>query len=343
MQSLTLFSAPESANASSQQDIIQGGVSSLNDFLVRYDHDESDIKDIYSTVGISRSEIAAAHPGTITAAHNTYIMSRYGQLAASQDEISMTYQRSAGGTGIRYFSPLADISDTSQAFPGWIGQSAAVGWFAIIQSNGSLATHGIPNTFDPNASNASSATQIVSAENLTRNAPAETAAVQPGDKLSYTLRLSNTRHVTVTGNFSLRVGDILEYTNLIDGGGGTYSQDSSTLTWPTVQLAPGEVQERTFVVQVMDQIPATGTGTSNPESYDCKLTTSFGNVLTIPVDCPAAKGIESIMTQMPHVGITGNLIFISVILLVVIFFALRSRQLKKEIRIIRHNFNTGII
>lgn len=343
MQSLSLLSPAQSANASSEQDIIRGGVSDLNDFLTRYDHNEDDVKDIYSAVGVSRSEIAAAHPGTIRASDNTYVMSRYGQLSASQHEISMSYQRSAGGTGIRYFSPLAEISGSSQTFKGWIGQSAALGWFAIIQSNGSLATHGLPTSFSPVGADANSATKVISAENLTQNQSAEKTKLEPGDKVSYTLQLSNDHSTSVTDTFSVRIADILEYATLIDAGGGTVDSTSSTLSWPDVQLAPGASQQRTFVVQVLDQIPSTGVGQSNPESYDCKLTTSFGNALNLPVDCPPIKTVEAAFYQMPDLGIGGNMIFSGALLLVVVFFALRTKQLRKEIRIIRHNFNTGII
>jgi len=342
MQSLALFSPPESANASSEQDIIRGGVSDLNDFLIRYDHNEDDIRDIYSTVGVSRAEIAAAHPGTISS-NNTYIMSRYGQLSASQQEISMAYQRSTGGTGIRYFSPLAESAGKHQTFQGWIGKSAALGWFAIIQANGSLATHGLPTTFDSASATSSGATKLVSAQNLTQNKPADTTTVRPNDKISITLKLSNNRTTTATDNFSIRINDILEYANLIDAGGGTVDQNSSTISWATVQLPSGTSQERTFVVQVVSAIPAIATGKSNPESYDCRLTVSFGNALNLPVDCPVIKGVEGALYQMPKIDIGGNLIFIAIILTVVIFFWLRTRQLKKEIRIIRHNFNAGII
>jgi hypothetical protein len=343
MQSLALLSPAESANASSEQDIIRGGVSDLNDFLIRYDHNEDDIKDIYSTVGVSRAEIAAAHPGTIKSGNDTYMMSRYGQLSASQGEITMTYQRSTGGTAIRYFSPLSDVASQYQTFKGWIGKSAALGWFAIIQSNGSLATHGIPTSFSSTGPGATSATKLVAGENLTQNKPAEKTTVEPSDKLSYTLSLSNNRSTSVTGEFTTRVADLLDYTSIVDTGGGTYDQTSNTISWPSVELAPGEKQERTFVVQVLAELPSTSVGQSNPESYDCKLSISFGNKLNAPVDCPAIKTVEAAFYQMPNIDITGNLIFISLLLIIVVFFALRTRQLKKEIRIVRHNFNTGII
>lgn len=209
MQSLAVFSPPESANASSEQDIIRGGVRDLNDFLIRYDHNEDDIKDIYSTVGVSRTEIAAARPGTISAHDNTYIMSRYGQFSSSTKEISMSYQRSAGGVGVRYFSPLAEMGDSSQVYRGWIGKSASLGWFGIVQSNGSLATRGIPTTFSPTDMNSVDAVKTLSAYNLTQNSPAEKTSAKALDKISYTLTRhakarSKTRPCLLSGLLHLR-------------------------------------------------------------------------------------------------------------------------------------------
>ncbi len=343
MQSLALFSPPESANASSEQDIIRGGVSDLNDFLARYDHNEDDVKDIYSAVGISRSEIAAAHPGTIKNNDDLYVMSRYGQLSSSSKEISMSYPRSVGGVGVRYFSPLTEISDSHHSFRGWIGNSAALGWFGIIQTSGSLATRGVPSTFNPVGANTTTAVKLISAQNLTQNLPSESVTAKPYDKISYTLKASNPHHMSTTADFSLRISDILEYSTLIDAGGGSLDQTKDTLSWPSVELGPGQFQTRTFIVQLLASVPATGTGVSNPESFDCELTATFGNAHQTKVDCPLAKGLESAFLQLPGVGTGGTLIFLATLSLIVSFFAIRTRQLKKEIRIIRHNFNTGII
>lgn len=344
MQSLAIFSPPESANASSEQDIIRGGISDLNDFLVRYDHNEEDVKDIYSAAGLSRAEIASATPGTIHANNNTYVMSRFGQLSTSTQEITMSYQRSSGGVGIRYFSPLAAISGSDQTFKGWVGQSASLGWFGIIQANGSLATHGLPTAFSPVNATTVSATKSVTLQNMTQGTTtADAASAQALDRISYTLKLTNSNAVSVTGDFSVRIADVLEYATLIDAGGANFDQNTAELSWAKAQLAPGQSQERTFAVQLLSSLPATGVGRSNPESYDCKLTVAFGNALNTPVDCPAAKGIEAAFYQMPKIDIGGNLIFASILLLVVGFFAVRTRQLKKEIRIVRHNLNTGII
>jgi len=343
MQSLALFSPPESANASSEQDIIRGGVSDLKDFLTRYDHNENDVKDIYTTAGVTRAEIAAVHPGTITSAHDTYIMSRYGQLGKSDEEVSLTYQRSTGGSGVRYFSPLAAIAGSHQSFKGWVGRSASLGWFGIIQANGSLAVHGVPTSLSSLGTNSSEAVKTITAQNLTQNKPAGKTTAQPLDKIAYTLHISNPRSFSLNGNFSVRITDILEYATVIDEGGGSLDQKNETLSWPAVELSPGQSQERTFVIQLLSHVSATGVGTSNPESFDCKLTVVFGGTDQTNVACPVAKDIEAALYQLPNLGTGGNLLFMGTLFAVVLFFAIRTRQLKKEIRIIRHNFNTGII
>ncbi|MFZ2544476.1 MAG: hypothetical protein WAW80_00680 [Candidatus Saccharimonadales bacterium] len=341
MQSLAVFYPPESANASSEQDIIRGGVSSLDDFLIRYDHNEDDVKDIYSAAGITRSEIMSAKQTTISNVHETYIMSRYGQTSAIEHEISLSYPKSTGGIGVRYFSPLPN-SVTS--LRGWSGTSAALGWFAIIQSNGSLATHGIPTTINPEGVTGVSATKNISAFNISNKMPlSDRETVRTLDKISYSLKITNVTAVSVTSPLSVRVADILEYGNLIDAGGGNYETTNSTLSWPQVQLAPGESQERTFVIQLLSSLPATASGKSNPSSYDCTLTIAFGNSINSPIDCPAPKVIESLFLTLPPTSMTLNITFALIVLITVSFFYIRTRQLKKEIRIIRHNFNTGII
>lgn len=344
IQSLAVFSPPESANASSEQDIIRGGVSNLNDFLLRYDNNEQDVKDIFSTAGLTRSEIAAAREGMIGPANDTYVMSRYGQLGPSGKEVSMAYQRSAGGMDVRYFSPMSSVATANAKFKGWIGKSAALGWFAILQSSGSLATKGLPTTIDPTDSTATNAVKAVNAINLSQGvSDIEKTPAKTGDKVTYTLKLSNPRNVTVTGTFTVRIDDVLEYSTLIDGGGGTLDSKTSTLSWPQIELGPGESQSRTFATQMLASFPATATGKSNPASYDCHMALSFGNQLKAPVDCPPVKSLEGVFVTMPPIGTGINITFGVVILSTALFFYIRTRQLKKEIRIIRHNFNSGVL
>jgi hypothetical protein len=182
----------------------------------------------------------------------------------------------------------------------------------------------------------------LTATNLTQ-ASVGTVTAKALDKISYTLKLTNTATRSVTGEFNVRLADVLEYATLIDSGGGSFDETSGSLSWPVVQLAPGASQERTFAIQLLHDLPATATGQSNSASYDCTLSLTFGTMIQTPVECPAAKGAESIFRQLPTTGVGVNVAFAAIVLMTVVFFYVRTRQLKKEIRIIRHNFNTGII
>lgn len=344
MQSLTLFSPPESANASSEQDIVPGGVSTIDDFLIRYDHNKDDLRDILNTVGITRSEVENSNPGSIKSTNNTYVLTRYGQFSSSSNEAALSYQRSVGGVATRYFSPLHTVTDQKQSFDGWIGQSATVGWFGIIKSNGSLATKGLPSVVNADGNQALTITKTIRAANFTQDLDnAANNFAKPLDKLAYTLTAKNTGSTNTTTTFSIQLSDVLEYSSIIDGGGGSLDESTTTLLWPQVRLDPGESQERTFVVQVLTQIPTIPTGSSNPSSHDCTMNTSFGDNLRVGIDCPAIKTAEGIVGQLPPTGIFTNTIFALSLLGVALYFYTRTRLLKKEVRIIRHNINTGII
>lgn len=176
------------------------------------------------------------------------------------------------------------------------------------------------------------------------NVDATSVTARSSDKISYTLTVENkglnSQSVTMTENLA----DVLEYTTLIDPGGGTFDQNTKTLTWPAVSLAAGQKQSRTIAVQMMSDIPATNTGTSNPDSYDCKMINTFGNSLAVNVECATEKVIvEQVVGELPKTGPRENMIFAGVLLAVVVYFYARSRQLGTEVRLIRRNLNTGTI
>jgi hypothetical protein len=350
VQSLAVFAPPESANASSEQDLIRGGITTLDDLLVRYDKNTEDIRDIYTTLGVDRAEIAAAKQGIFNSKNNIYSVSRYGQYSPEQGETSFSYKRSSGGVGIRYISPLAlaDTSDVKQRsgteFEAFIGESTKLGWFAIMKSNASLATKGYPSTIIPDSGTATSTVvKNISALNVTQGTKADEVVSKPFDKISYTLTAQNTGKKTAQLPLSINLSDILEYSTLVDGGGGSFDNSTESLSWPAVSIASGTTQERTFVVQLKTDIPATATGQSNGNSFDCVMAASYGSDSRTRVECPAIKGVESIIGDLPSVGIAANVIFSLVLIITVVFFYIRTHQMKKEIRLIRHNVNTGTI
>lgn len=341
MQSLAVFSPPESANASSEQDIIHGGVSNLDDLLLRYDHNESDLKDIYDTLGITRAELASAHSSSIPIKSDTYITTRYGQLGHGSNEVSVSYPRSTGGVGVRYLTPYGNLSNRLSSTEGWIGSSSTLGWFAIAKANGGVILKSLPSSYDKKTSSLP-VTKTLTAKNLSQPMNHD-AVAEPNDKIAYTLKAVNPADSSQTSTFEIRIDDLLEYATLIDAGAGDFDTQTNTLRWPQVQLSPGEAQDRTFAIQLISNLPATPAGQSNPGSYDCTLSATYGNLLQQQVQCPAAKGVEGFLQQLPSTGIGINIAAAVVLFATSLYFYARTKQMKKELRIIRHNINSSTI
>ncbi len=181
--------------------------------------------------------------------------------------------------------------------------------------------------------------------NMTQgNIDATKAVSKASDKISYTLTIENkgltNQSVTMTENLA----DVVEYATLVDQGGGSYDEATKVLSWPAVTLAAGQKQSRTIAIQVMDKIPVTNTGKSNEDSYDCKMINTFGNTVAVEVECaPEKVVVEQLVSELPQTGPRENMIFAAVLLSVVTYFYARSRQLGREVRLIRRNLNTGTI
>lgn len=340
VQSLTIFSPPESVNASSKQTLLRGGITSKEDFLERYRANESNSKDIINSIGITEKELAASQAGTVTSSDNAFIINKFPRFGSSNGEIELQYIRS--DTGLKesaYLSPLNLI--TSEEYKGWIGQSSAAGWFSIIQDSGNFLVKTLPSTATAKTTGLS---QQLTTLNLSQgNVAADTLLATAGDRISYTIIVQNTGQTQQIAPLAIPLSDALEYSSLIDSGGGQIDNKSDTLSWPPVALSPGQTEQRTFVIQLLNPLPATAKGLSDPLSYDCKLTTAYGNTSTIDLKCPEAKEVEGIISMFPTIGSTGSSIFALVILSIALFFYLRTRQLKTEIRLIRHNLNEGAL
>ena len=176
------------------------------------------------------------------------------------------------------------------------------------------------------------------------NVDATTVKAKASDKIVYTLTIANTGKAPAKVTPVDNVADAVEYAQIIDAGGGVYDKESKTITWPEVTVDPNKTQTRMFTIQLAETIPSMGTGISDMTSYDCRIDNTFGNITSINVDCPPQKQvIEQTVSELPHTGPRENIIFASVVLAVVTYFYARSRQMKKEVRLIRRDVNSGTI
>lgn len=342
LQSFVFFSPPDSVNASNKQDLVHGGIRDLNDFLSMYDRNDQDIKDILLHFNIKREDIENARPINIQLTPQTYELNRYGMVNSPDKEALITYKRSSGGTDTRYLTLLSDTKNI-RSVNGWESVSTSFGWFGISKTNGSLLMKGLPPKIRHLSDSSAPLQQSISIRNLTQDDDLKNIVAESGDRIEYRLQITNIDNSPTLSNFFVRIDDLLEYGSVIDSGGGLFDDETKTLTWPQIKIAPDETQVRTFVIKMAPKIPLVPKGQSNPSSHDCMMTIVFGEKKSLPVDCPLIKNIELSMNILPSINRGAILAFIFTVVVVSLYLYMRTKQLRKELRILRHNFNNGVI
>lgn len=187
-----------------------------------------------------------------------------------------------------------------------------------------------------------------SVRNITQSlADANNTQAKPGDQLQYTLRVKNIGKDQGSYTMTDTVADILEYATITNMGDGKIVTQSATApavaTWPSFTVKVGETVEKVIVVKVKETVPAMAANLSNPQSYNCKVTNTFGNTLNVGIECPPEKVIEQTVAELPHTGAGENMIFSAIVVAVAVYFYARSRQTSTEIRLIRRDLNAGTI
>lgn len=184
--------------------------------------------------------------------------------------------------------------------------------------------------------------QSKEATNLTKQvANANGTVATVSDRIQFTLYTTNISSSEATFTIDEQLSDVLEYSRIIDNGGGTFDETSNVLSWKDIKIGANQTDIRRFTVQVNDVIAATPRGANDPAAFNCLMTNSYGNTIEIGVNCPPTKAVESAVKRLPETGVGANVVFSTILISVVTYFYLRSRLMKKEINIIHKDFNGG--
>ncbi len=346
---------PESANANNPEVFIDGGVASTEQYLEYYDQNARNSKDLLTSLGISRAEIAAAELDSLPYEASSSLWSM--QNPRTDSSTAYFFEAANGTSSVAYYQPLPDELKDLSVF---LGSSETLGgWFALTQSGASLVTEKLPPS--PCSSWLDAPKQplqltswnrdeeCLSILNLSldaREISSDNPSIdmfQPLDRVVYTLLAENTSDAAITVTPSVNLEDILEYSRILDYGGGEYDFDTKNLTWNNARIAAGERIERVFIMQLVPSIPATAQGQYVTASYDCTASLAFGgDVIKTPVNCPFAKSVEQTTNSLPTLSKRFNIVSAVLLATVVTFLYLRSRQLLTEIYIIRHNHLGGL-
>ena len=180
--------------------------------------------------------------------------------------------------------------------------------------------------------------------NITRGLSGKDAlgtAVRAGDELQYTLTTLNSQNydrenVTVSDY----IGDILDYATLdtaaLEAQGGRYDKDTKKVIWKDIKIGANSKVESKFTVKLLNPIPSTNRPSKVSNDYDCRISNFYGNDITLEVQCPVVKGLETI----PNTGPGTSLLIGTLITGFVGYFFARTRLLHKELNLIRTDYAT---
>lgn len=343
----------ESANASNPEVFIDGGIQSVEEYLRYYDQNSEGIKDLLDSLGITRLDIETSIPTALQSTDGTSVWSMHNVPA--NDNLAYLFTTS-DNQKIAYHRPLQPQDEPLQAY---VGSSSSIGWFALLKDTGNLATKTSPlggcspwplESSDPSLASGPSYDQLdchkdlslsLSSRNISTTSTDRSEA-RSSDQISYTLSIRNTGDSEHISPIAVNIEDLLEYSQIINRGGGTLLAEASVLGWTDASIGPGETIERSFIVQLLPSIPSTARGSHMTSSYDCTISASFGNTIHTPVDCPLIKRLEKITASLPSTPAKYSLVAAGALLTVTLYLYLRSSQLLRELHIIRHNNLGGL-
>lgn len=168
------------------------------------------------------------------------------------------------------------------------------------------------------------------------NADATKKPAQSADQLVYTLNIKNISKEPQTVDFSIDLQDVFDYASLL--GNNEAALNGTILKWAETTIEPGEDQVRTFTIKMAKDIP---TAPMNGLAYDCKMTTAFGSVQDNVVRCSTVKTLETEMKMLPSLSNKTSIAILSVAFITSLALLLRNLQLRREVKIIRHQLTEG--
>lgn len=186
--------------------------------------------------------------------------------------------------------------------------------------------------------------QSKTVRNITKDLSGEIAIeteVGPNDVLEYTLTTSNSQdYERINIGVSDYIGDVLDYATLdetfLEEQGGRFDEETNSVVWDDIKIPGNGEVLHSFRVKIKDPIPSTNSPSAMTTNYDCKISNEYGEEITINVDCPLVKSVET----LPNTGPGTSLMAITGITIIAGYLFSRSRLLAKETELIRLDYNS---
>ncbi len=320
------------------------GITSNQTLLSRYDTRQSAVRNLAEILSISREELEAAKETVVSGNSSPLVewsLAPTFVSALSSGESSNPSFVIKGPAGISYYGHYVKPGEKRQA-NALGGQSNKAGSFAVLKQTGNfissraaaLKTDSCARVLTENTPVCPSHDLVknsIAINNLTYKTEAKFIKTHPGDELAYSLSIRNMNSEAVNILPEIHVGDILEYSRLTDNAGGSLDQRTQILSWQKTVIPPKQTRFYNFKIQIVNSIPSVAQSNLNKASYDCRLSTFFGDTYSLRLACPVQKVVEKFI-NMPFnpllLALAGVFFCISVLLYT------RSYVLHRELDII---------
>lgn len=182
-------------------------------------------------------------------------------------------------------------------------------------------------------------------KNITQNLEGKAAIeskVRGGDVIEYKLITANSNSTDKTDYDVVDyVGDVLDYADVdkafLSSQGGTFNEKTGQVIWQKQTLPASGQLEKRFRVTVKNPIPGTNSPTQASTTFDCKISNKYGDEISLQVECPVIKVVETLPNTGPGEAIAASF----TITTLAGYFVARNRLLTKELGILRNSYTRG--
>ena len=183
-----------------------------------------------------------------------------------------------------------------------------------------------------------------SVSNLTQNIEnANSTKASNGDILQFKLITENVTSSDYS-NYDGQdyFGNVLQYADIVDPGqltGQGISLDpKGNLHWHAPLIKANKSDVKIINVRVKSNIPATNSPSTLSPDYNCSITNTYGDQVTVAVDCSMIKTITQTTSELPNTGAGSSVIIGAIIASVAGYLFMRSRVMAKELEIVRQDY-----
>lgn len=170
--------------------------------------------------------------------------------------------------------------------------------------------------------------------------------IDPGQSLKYTATATNMSSKLFSGVVKINLSDITEYARILNNS----LSSNQAIYWQINQLQPGQSTSYDIYAKADHHFSNQPLNLNSPNSHDCQLSLSLGDATANTLaNCNLVKQAELATHRVfppsrhDHKILISVLLFLLIVIVLKILHIARINFISKEIRIIRHKINQGII